>query len=278
MNLEEYNFLKRKIRSLLQFNLDSYKSNQMIRRLEGYIGRTKNTDVVSYCSFLEQDIREQTRLKDFLTINVSEFFRDAAHFEILRNTILPSLSLISPVLNIWSAGCSNGAEAYSVALILEHRLPRRDYRILATDIDDKSLKIARSGGPYRLNDIRNLPREMLTGYLASSGDSYLATDKLKSLVEFRKHDLTADPFERGFDLIICRNVVIYFTEEVKNQLRDKFVNSIKENGILFIGATETMLDADAAGLDRISPCFYRKKPRSNKESVFAGRSAMGVKV
>lgn len=123
MNSEEYELIKQKIRQLIKLDLDNYRANQMMRRLDGFIARSNTKNVVQYCEIIEHDATELARLQDFLTINVSEFFRDIPYFTNLEQVILLSLMQISHKLNIWSAGCSNGAEAYSVAMILDKIAP-----------------------------------------------------------------------------------------------------------------------------------------------------------
>jgi chemotaxis protein methyltransferase CheR len=258
MTGEEYTLLKKKIRELIKFELDHYSSTQMMRRLDGFIVRSKMAGVAQYCHLLENNPAEVAKLEDFLTINVSEFFRDAPHFKILKEKILPVLLQDNLQLNIWSAGCSNGSEAYSVAILLERLSPYRTHRILATDIDKNILSKAAAGGPYHPTDIRNVPPELVEKYFRKVGDDYRVIDHIRSKVIFKQQDLTRDPFENNFDMIICRNVVIYFTDEAKKKLRKRFIDALKLNGILFIGATETMLDASDTGFMRISPCFYKK--------------------
>ncbi len=257
MSPEEYEYLKNRIRTLVKFDLENYRSNQMMRRLDGFIARAAGTNVARYCEILSHDQQEVARLRDFLTINVSEFFRDLPYFTVLQRTILPELLKHSPRLNIWSAGCSIGAEAYSMAMILECLTPFSSHRILATDIDDDSLSKAAAGGPYRAADVKNVP-EAMKKYLVGSGDSYSVIQKIRERVHVRRHDLMLDPAEFGFDLIVCRNVVIYFAEAAKKRLKLRFARSLKPGGVLFIGATETMSDAGELGFERLSPCFYRR--------------------
>ncbi len=259
MNAEEFNYLKKRIRKLTQFDLDNYGHNQMIRRLDGYIMRFKVRNVVQYCKLIERDKHELEKLKKFLTINVSEFFRDAVQFRLLQEEILPSLLKKNLGLNIWSAGCSNGAEAYSVAMLLDRLSPYRKHRIMATDIDKVILDHAAAGGPYGAAEVRNVPPALLEKYFTQDDGAFRVVSRIRDKVNFGLHDLTRDRFENDFDLIICRNVVIYFSGETKKILRKKFLDSLKENGILFIGATETMLDARDNGFQRLSACFYRKK-------------------
>lgn len=258
MDNEEYGYIKIKIRDLFEINLDNYKSNQMIRRLDGYLSRSNAQDVENYCRSLEQDRNEREKLLDFLTINVSEFYRDAPHFEILQTNILPELLQKNSRLNIWSAGCSNGAEPYSIAMILEKFSPFQNHRILATDIDKNSLKKAQAGGPYQINEVRNVPKQILDKYFSCINGKYWINNRIIQKVEFKHHDLMLPCHENNFDLIICRNVTIYFSDEAKKKINNAFYNALKANGILFIGATETMIDASTIGFKKVVSCFYRR--------------------
>ena len=275
MNAEDFMYVKKKIRELTKFDLDNYGHNQMLRRLDGYITRFKVRNVVQYCKLIERDKHELEKLKKFLTINVSEFFRDAIQFRLLQDEILPQLLKKNLGLNIWSAGCSNGAEVYSVAILLDKLSPYRKHRILATDIDKVILDQAAVGGPYSATEVRNVPKALLEKYFTKDDGDFRVIDRIRNKVTFEVHDLTRDSFENDFDLIICRNVVIYFSSETKKILRKKFLDSLKINGILFIGATETMLDARDNGFQRMSACFYRKKsyvPEKSHEPVVFIRS------
>jgi chemotaxis protein methyltransferase CheR len=274
MNEIEYDCLKRKIRQLIYIDLNNYKENQMMRRLDGFISRTKSTDVIQYCGRLDNDPTEITKLRNFITINVSEFYRDLMHFETLRKTILPEILKTRPRLNIWSAGCSDGEEPYSVAVILDEITPGVKHRIYATDIDKESLIKATSGGPYQSQEIRNVPQPLLIKYFDFSGDGYTVNARIRERITFTQHDLTRDKFPFGFDLIICRNVTIYFSSETKRILSLKFLNCLKENGVLFIGATETMLDANEIGFQQMCPCFYKKSQKPGAEEPRALTSAI----
>ena len=258
MDTTEYGHIKIKIRDLFEINLDNYKSNQMIRRLDGYISRSNTPDVENYCQALDNDQKEREKLLDFLTINVSEFYRDAVHFEILQKMILPDLLKKNSRLNIWSAGCSNGAEPYTIAIILEKLSPFQNHRILATDIDRNSLKNAQAGGPYNANEVRNVPERILNKYFTVINDKYWINNRITQKVEFKHHDLMLSQHESNFDLIICRNVTIYFSDEAKKKINKDFYNALNVNGMLFIGATETMIDANEIGFKKVAACFYRR--------------------
>ena len=258
----EYSYLKSRIKHLIGIDLDNYRERQMRRRLTSFVSRTSAPSVVAYCRMVENDAAMLEDLRSFLTIKVSEFFRDPLPFEQLRTDILPQLILERTRLNIWSTGCSVGGEPYSIAITLEKLTPFTKHRILATDIDEVSLQKAKAGGPYRSTEVRNVPTQLLRDYFEVSGDSYFVGEKIKRKVEFKKHDLLRQPFEEGFDLIICRNVAIYFTEEAKWRLNRQFCQSLSPGGILFVGGTEAIARARELGLATLGHCFYRKQPMS----------------
>jgi len=277
MNAEEFFYVKKKIRELTQFDLDNYGYNQMIRRLDGYISRFRVNNVAQYFKMIERDKNELEKLQKFLTINVSEFFRDPPQYKILQEEVLPELLRNNLTLNIWSAGCSNGAEAYSIAILLDTLSPYRSHRILATDIDKTILNHAAAGGPYKSADVRHVPNNLWEKYFTKSDGDIYVTNRIRKKVAFKSHDLTRNPFEENFDLIVCRNVIIYFSAETKKAIKKKFLDALKVNGILFIGATETMLDARNNGFQRLSACYYRKKADLTENDVqepfLSGRGA-----
>ena len=276
MNDQEFEYLKKKILALTDIDLNYYKAQQMRRRLDGLV-TNESGSVAEYCKRIERDEGALKKLSNFLTINVSEFFRDANQFQQLRTAILPELLGNSERLNIWSAGCSIGAEPYSVTMMLENLTPGKKHRIVATDIDQAVLAKAKNGGPYSSSDIANVDKALLLKYFTRSDDGYQVIDSIKRRVDFKRHNLLKDSFEHGFDLIMCRNVVIYFSDEAKRTLYTGFYNSLKEGGIMFIGATETLLDASGLGLVRIHNCFYRKPVSNEKAAVLsiATRAARG---
>lgn len=267
MDDNSYEYLKRSILKLTNIDLDNYKSQQMRRRLSTLFEYSKFDNVAAYVAGLQEDSELLGKLHDFLTINVSEFFRDKAVFEIFQSAILPDLLRQRPVLNIWSAGCSRGEEPYSVAMLLNRLSPGQKHYILGTDIDEHSLIKARNGGPYSLNELKAVPPDFVSRYFYISGNEAMIKDNIKEMVKVKRHDLLNNRFEKGFDLIICRNVVIYFTEKTKRSLNERFFNSLSNGGILFIGGTEVMLEATAIGFKQISPFFYCKPDKSINEPV-----------
>jgi chemotaxis protein methyltransferase CheR len=277
MNDEEYTYLKKKILKLLNIDLGGYKDHQMRRRLDAFISRTEAPGVAAYCKTLDGDRQVCQKLRDFLTINVSEFFRDKDQYEILRTRILPELMANGPRLSIWSAGCSIGAEPYSIAIMLEEMASYHRHRILASDLDTGILAKAKAGGPYLPADVKNVDKNLLAKHFKKVENDYWVTDRIRERVEFRQHNLLMDPFVKDFDLIVCRNVVIYFTDDAKRKLYRGFYESLKDNGVFFMGGTETMLGASDLKFEKICASFHRKCVDGGKVRPGAKRTPLEAK-
>ncbi len=258
MNDQEYSYLKSRIYKITNLDIDCYKTQQMRRRLDSYVARNNFPTVIAYCNMLEKTPDKQRELLDYLAINVSEFFRDMKHYESLQKMILPQKLAESRRLNIWSAACSCGQEPYTLSIILEELAPEYHHRILATDIDESALNQARNGGPYTPCDVRNVPPQYLTKYFTKNEFGYSVIDKLKRKIVFQHHNMLHDPFETNFDIIICRNVIMYFSEQVRDNLYRKFHTSLKPNGVLFLGGSEVVLRPSQQGFGMLHPAFYRK--------------------
>ena len=258
MNDAEYAYLSKVLRKLTKIDLNQYRSKQMRRRLDAFISGYGPQSIAAYCRDLDRDPEMLKSLQDFLTINVSQFFRDQQQFVNLKAAILPDLLKYRQRLNIWSAGCSIGAEPYSLAIILEEMNPLHKHRLLATDVDEGALEVAKAGGPYSTRDVENVPKQLLQKYFVLSKKEYWVVDALKQRVKFKRHDLLTEPYEKGFDLILCRNVVIYFTDEAKARLNLMFRGALRPGGILFVGGSEIIMRAKEAGFETVCPYFYRK--------------------
>lgn len=244
-------------RDTIGLQLESYKSKQLERRLFFFRQRYNLGSNAELAQRIKSDPDMQKRFADFITINVTEFFRNAERFAALRDRYLPPLLQQRPSLNIWSAGCSNGAEVYTVLLILEDLAPGCRHNILATDIDDASLIKARAG-IYNSQELKQVPERLIKRYFHEVNDGFALQPQLRAQVTFKRHDLLRDPFPANMDLILCRNVVIYFTEATKAELYRNFYQCMRAGGYLFIGATESIFEARTIGLRYVEPCFYEK--------------------
>jgi chemotaxis protein methyltransferase CheR len=193
-----------------------------------------------------------TRIIDAITTNETLFFRDASPFEALQFKALPELfdakakSAFPRRLRIWSAASSTGQECYSIAMVLHQLIPdihQWDINILGTDISDTALKQASSGTYSEFEIGRGLKPELLSRYFTKQGNNYKVKDELRSLVSFGRQNLM-EPFTAPgpFDVIFCRNVVIYFTAEARKDIFNRLSKALVPDGYLFVGSAESLAD------------------------------------
>ncbi len=261
----DYLVFQKRIKEKTGIDLTAYKRPQMERRLRSLISQSGATSFQQYLHLLDRSSQLMDEFRKRMTINVSEFFRNPDKFEELQRDILPVLQRQGGRLRAWSAGCSHGAEAYSLALIVHESAPGvLTPPILATDIDGEILNRAREG-VFTEADMKNVSVIRRRRYFTRVADGWRVGDTLRPCVEFRRHDLVADAFERGFDLILCRNVVIYFTDDAKAHLYRRLRSSLRPGGVLFIGSTEHIMDAREIGLEPVSAFFYRRPASGGAE-------------
>ena len=253
----DFEAFKQKINDTFGLELASYKETQLKRRIGSLMLKRNITDYLFYYRLLLKDQNALREFKDYLTINVTEFFRDPAMFKILEEKVLPELLKKRVILKIWSAACSNGAEPYSVAIILEDLTPGRRHHIEATDIDERVLEAA-SRGVYATDLLRNVSPVRRAKYFYEENGVCRLNEQLRKRVSFRVHDLLKDPYKKGFDLIICRNVQIYFTKEAQDRVNKLFSDILNPGGYLFIGSSETIFNYRELNLEKSYPSFYRK--------------------
>lgn len=254
---QDYQQFIAQIKKKTGIDLFQYKEAQMKRRL---ISLYEKKGFSSFQEFFNEINRSRDTLNEFLdrmTINVSEFYRNGKRWEILENEIMPKILAANKHPHIWSAACSTGEEPYTVAMILAGLMPLSDIHILATDIDENALARAKTG-QYFEKSLNEVPERIKKKFFKQAGHTYCVNDELKKTVTFKKHNLLEDPFGGPYDLIICRNVLIYFTEKAKNQLYHKFSASLKKGGILFVGSTEQIFNPSLYQLEAVETFFYRK--------------------
>ncbi|AJS61407.1 chemotaxis protein CheR [Paenibacillus sp. IHBB 10380] len=257
MDTDYMNFIQR-INKTTGINLSEYKEAQMKRRLTTL--RLKN-GYNSFDSFYEAMMSNKVLFYEFLdrmTINVSEFWRNPNRWETLRDVILPDLLEGKRRLKVWSAACSTGEEPYTLAMILSDRKALLESSLEASDIDDGALEKAKQG-LYLERSLKDVPKDVAARYFTEEGSMFKINDSLKKAVQFKKQNLLLDKFDTYYDLIVCRNVMIYFTEEAKTKLYQKFADSLRPGGYLFVGSTEQIFSPAQYGLESTETFFYRKK-------------------
>ncbi len=252
----DYSLFKQEIHDIIKIDLNCYKEQQMHRRILQWISRHDLIDYSGLAQALKTDQEHRKKFLDYLTINTSHFFRDPSVFAYIEQEVLPTIKKNSNV-RIWSAGCSIGAEIYSIAILAEEqRLSVATY--LATDIDQFSIEQAKEA-VYRQNQINYVPEHLLRKYFISKNNHYELKKSITEQVTFVKQNLLTDIFEGNFDLILCRNVFIYFTSESQQKLIAKFVNSLKKGGYFVVGSAEHIINPSQFGLARVSYCIYQKQ-------------------
>jgi chemotaxis protein methyltransferase CheR len=253
--LEERNFylLKSRIFNDTSIDCHQYKENYLKRRIRVRMYANSLKTYGDYLKLLRADPAEYDFLLEDLTINVTQFFRDLEVFKLLEEEVFPLLIYNKVksnrrVIRFWSAGCASGEEPYTVAIIMKELLGEEFANfmisIIGTDIDNKILTDARKG-LYLSRQLENVNPVYLNRYFKKLGDSYLISDDIRDMVRYREMDLFADSKTAHFDVILCRNVMIYFTKDMQKKLFDKFHESLNVGGYLIIGKTETLMGGAA---------------------------------
>ncbi len=221
--------------------------SRLVRRLRAL--RIKNFD--AYCAMLEDHNHEEfTHFINAITTNLTSFFRENHHFEMLANEILPDImqrNQQSKKIRIWSAGCSTGMEPYSIAMVLKELItPQQgwDIKILATDLDTNVIETA-AQGIYQANRVTGVSdARMARWFMQGRGanvDKLKVSKELRQMITFKAMNLLQPfPFKGPIDIIFCRNVVIYFDKDTQRQLFDRFANVHVQGSYLFIGHSETL--------------------------------------
>ena len=259
-NSPGYTTFKMRFKKLTGIDLNSYKE-QIHRRTHELMNRWGAKSYEEYADMLN----DEKRLRDFLdhlTINVSEFFRNKEQWIKLRDKLIPDLfqKRGSKRLKLWSAGCATGEEPYSLAVLsavcgIDPMNP-----VLAVDIDQGAIATAQKAH-YKKAQLINMPKEYLSKYFTTkdAGETYDVNSEIKRRVSFKRMNMIEDNFGYGFDLILCRNVVIYFTPETKDKLYRKFFEALAPGGYFLVGSTEQIFGYQNIGFESAGPFLYTKK-------------------
>ncbi|MFN8541344.1 MAG: CheR family methyltransferase [Thermomicrobiales bacterium] len=238
-------FLER-VREQNGIDFSTYKPPTIRRRLQRRIVATGTVNIAGYLAYLEAHPEEYQQLVSTFLIKVTEFFRDPELFAYLRETVLPELIAHAErrdrELRIWSAGCATGEEAYSLAIlvaeVLGHDLADWNIRIFSTDLDAEAINFARQG-IYSAASVEGLPDDLLARCFTVEDNVYQIRKHIRALTVFGQHDLgQRAPFPR-IDLVVCRNVLIYFTQELQKRALQLFAYSLRDQGLLVLGKAES---------------------------------------
>ena len=245
------------VRRLCGIDLSQYKRGQMERRIRTFAERRGITALADYLKVLGGSKEELDAFLDRVTINVSQLWRNPEQWELLARRVLPEFAA-RPRVRAWSAGCSYGAEAYTLAAVCAETLPGVRVEIVGTDIDRRMVERA-SAGAFSLDDARDMPRAQRARWFTERDGMLHADAKLKASCRFETGDLLAmRPPREAYDLVLCRNTVIYFTPEVKDALHARMAEALVPGGYFMIGSTERISDHAGLGLDIAHPFVYRK--------------------
>ncbi|MDE7254099.1 MAG: protein-glutamate O-methyltransferase CheR [Acetatifactor sp.] len=254
----DYEYFKREIKALTEIDLNSYKEKQMKRRIDTLISKHSIQGYDEYMKALKTNKEYFEEFINYITINVSEFYRNPDQWQILDKDVIPELiGKFGKNLKIWSAACSTGDEPYSLVMALSRHIPLDQIKIYATDLDKQVIAKAKVG-LYTEKSVAAVPSDLKKKYFTQVGPSYKISDEIKSRVEFKEHNLLKDTYPTDYNLIVCRNVLIYFTEEAKDEVFRKFYKSLAKGGVLFIGSTEQIINYREIGFERKNSFFYVK--------------------
>ncbi|VVM32268.1 Chemotaxis protein methyltransferase CheR (EC 2.1.1.80), partial [Terribacillus sp. AE2B 122] len=254
----DYDYFVQQIKTNTGIDLSQYKEAQMLRRLTTLREKRGFKDFKAYSHAISGDAALMDEFLDRMTINVSEFYRNYQRWEVLERRILPDLLKKKKPLKIWSAACSTGEEPYTLAILLDRYAKGTSYTIHATDLDQRVLETAKVG-KYNERALKEMPAAIKSTYFNQDGSVFQIKDELKQHIQFKQHNLLADAYDTNFDLIICRNVLIYFTEEAKADIYHKFSKSLAHNSYLFVGSTEQIFNPNVYGLGAVDTFFYQKQ-------------------
>jgi chemotaxis protein methyltransferase CheR len=252
----------RGIKELLGVDLSLYKRKQMERRARGLASRNHAETLTEYLSMLRKDAVLLDKFMERMTITVSQLWRNTDIFEAIEKEVLPLLHEQSPErrLKLWSAGCSYGAEPYTLAAIcleLGAKLGQPP-QIKGTDINPRMIERARSGH-FSDEDARDAPVRLLTKYFDRQGDGWTAKPILRQHVTFKVEDLFASSND-PVDLILFRNVAIHFERERRDEVHAILAGALNPGGILVLGSTEMIIGPGELGLERVRPFIFRRIP------------------
>lgn len=250
------------------FDFNGYRTSMLERRIQKRIHATNCINIDDYLAFLKHQPEELDHLIDVFTINVSRFFRNSLSFEYITKVIIPELFYSKAKekdksLRIWSAGCSFGEEPYSMAIIINEFLRKDEtsieLNIFATDIDKKAIKGA-SVGSYGFESIKKVKYGILDKYFTKVDDQYKIDPKIKKQIQFsffdlldKKSTVPPDSIFGNFDIVLCRNVLIYFDPDYQKIIFEKLYKALKPNGYLILGEAEVPVEG-----------FRHKFKRENK--------------
>jgi two-component system CheB/CheR fusion protein len=255
------------IRDARGFDFTGYKRSTLSRRIRKRMNDVGAKEYNDYKDRLESSAEEFGYLFDTILINVTSFFRDAEAWSYLQSDVIPNLiASLEPgaEIRVWSAGCSSGEEAYSLAIAFAEAMGidecARRVKIYGTDVDDDALRMARTG-LYQPGALESLDEGLRQTYFEPSGSGFAFRSDLRRRVIFGRHDITNDAPISRLDLLVCRNTLMYFNVETQRQIIDRFHFALGDSGYLFLGKAEMLLsDSERFEGINIRHRMFRRRP------------------
>ena len=246
------------VRRLCAIDLLQYKRGQMERRIRTFLSARGHAGLPEYLSVLRRDRAELEQFLDRVTINVSQLWRHPEQWDVLERDVLPELAQTGHI-RAWSAGCSYGAEAFTLAAVCLSTVPQARVAITGVDIDARMIERARTG-IFSAADARSVKPGVMDRWFAKRPDGgYEALPALRAITRFEVGDLLrVQPRAGAYDLVMCRNTVIYFNDEVRDALHARLAHALRPGGYLIVGATERVSSPAEIGLSPTHPFTYRK--------------------
>ncbi len=256
----DYDLFKALILKKTGIDLSLYKEKQMKRRIKALATRKGFNKLTDYYRGIDKDQQLHDEFLNYITINVSEFFRNPKQWDVLQKEIVPLLIeniKAQGSIRVWSCACSTGEEPYSLVMLFSQYPKLEGVRVFATDIDEGAIEKAKVG-VYKENSLKNLTAEQKKKFFQRCNNGYKIDDTIKRKVDFKRLDLLRDDFPNRCDLILCRNVLIYFTEQAKQLIYQKLSKILTDNGVLFVGSTEQIIMPQKYNLTPMKVFFYMK--------------------
>ncbi len=238
----EFELFKKLLLDFCGINIEESKKTLLINKLNKRIKDLGLSSYKKYYDLLKSDKKELLHFVDIIAIKETYFFRIPYHFEFLKKIAIPSLLKSNSIIRIWSAGCSTGEEPYSIAIVIneEFGMLKHKFELLATDISQSAIEKARKG-EYNEKSVRHVPAQILKKYFLKEDDKYLLKEEIKKMVKFYIHNLLEPMHFTIFDIIFCRNVLIYFDDGLREKVIQLLFSKLAQGGYLFLGTCETLL-------------------------------------
>lgn len=258
INMDSFELFRESFLKNANIDLANYKKRLIERKVNQLMKAHNFSTYQEYACAVAGNEGLKEEVIDNLTVQVSDFFRNTGMWEELESKYIPELiDRFGPSLKVWSAGCGNGEEAYSLVMSMKEHMALDDICVYATDISSAALNRAKKA-VFAEKGVSNVKAPVLQKYFAAKGSCYQVVSEICSRVRFERHDLLSDPYPEGCHLIVCRNTLGYFTPTAGKMALERLVRAMAPHGLLFVGASELGLNYESVGLKNRGYYFYEK--------------------